>query len=112
MASLPEHAHLFSEVSTFFRDTLVTILLFFAWIDSINKFIEKTNQHGCFISQDKAHVDCNNTELAQGGKNLTPLPESFRPLILTEEMDRAWLDMIKDFPTSGTKIKKPRKNPK
>jgi len=54
-------------------------------------------------------VDCNNTELAQGGKqNLTPLPESFKPLILTDEMDRAWLDMIKDFPTSGTKIKKPR----
>jgi hypothetical protein len=55
-------------------------------------------------------VDCNNTELAQGGKqNLTPLPESFKPLILTDEMDRAWLDMIKDFPTSGTKIKKLRK---
>lgn len=55
-------------------------------------------------------MDCNKTELAQGGQNLTPLPESFRPLILTEEMDRAWLDMIKDFPTSGTKIKKPKKD--
>lgn len=55
-------------------------------------------------------MDCNKTELAQGGQNLTPLPESFRPLILTDEMDRAWLDMIKDFPTPGTKRKETKNN--
>jgi hypothetical protein len=36
---------------------------------------------------------------------VTPLPASFKPLILTDDMDNKWLDMIKDFKTSGRKMK-------
>jgi len=72
VASLPEHAHLFAE-------------------------------HGCFGGKDgnkkPIHVDC--ADAAAKGEILTPLPESFKPLKITDEMDQAWLDLIKDFTTHG-----------
>jgi len=35
------------------------------------------------------------------GEHLGPLPELFKAIILTKEMDDAWLDLIKDMKTSG-----------
>jgi hypothetical protein len=43
---------------------------------------------------------------------VTPLPESFKPLILTDDMDKKWLDMIKNFKTSGRKVKNLRNKKK
>ena len=37
---------------------------------------------------------------------LTPLPESFKPLLLDDEMDTKWLDLIKDFKATGRPKKK------
>ena len=79
VASLPEHAHLFAE-------------------------------HGCFKGKDpktrkQIHVDCSD-EYAKGAK-LTPLPESFKPLRLTEDMDKQWFDLIKDFKSGGRPMKDP-----
>ena len=31
-------------------------------------------------------------------KNVTPLPDNFKPLKITEAMDKAWLDIIRDIP--------------
>lgn len=66
VASLPEHAHLFAE-------------------------------HGCFGGKDesnkKIHVDCHDKIRARG-ENLTPLPDNFKPLNLTEAMDDAWLKLL------------------
>ncbi|KAL3780208.1 hypothetical protein HJC23_007532 [Cyclotella cryptica] len=73
VASLPQHAHLFGE-------------------------------HGCYGGRveggKQIHVDCSQSKNA-AGDHLTPLPESFKPLNLTKEMDGAWLDLIKDFKLGG-----------
>eukprot|EP00804_Cyclotella_cryptica_P019508 CCRYP_006663-RA/>CCRYP_006663-RA protein AED:0.15 eAED:0.15 QI:286/1/1/1/0.66/0.5/4/493/463 len=72
VASLPRHSHLFAE-------------------------------HGCFGGRndgEKIHVDCSRAKNAKG-EHLTPLPESFKALNLTKEMDDAWLDLIKDFKAGG-----------
>jgi len=65
-------------------------------------------QHGCFGGKDsknkKIHVDCADAKNAKG-EVLTPLPESFRPLPLNDDMDKEWFDLIKDFKTSGRKTK-------
>ncbi|KAL7530607.1 hypothetical protein ACHAXR_003590 [Thalassiosira sp. AJA248-18] len=78
VASLPEHAHLFAE-------------------------------HGCFGGKDEnkkqIHVDCSDTDNAKGNI-LTPLPESFKPLTLNDDMDKQWFDLIKNFKTSGRPNKK------
>jgi len=73
VASLPEHAHLFAE-------------------------------HGCFggkdpVTKKQIHVDC--TDQNAKGEILTPLPESFKPLVLNDDMDKAWFDLIKNFKTNG-----------
>lgn len=79
VASLPEHAHLFAE-------------------------------HGCFGGRDpkdkqtQIHVDCTGENAK--GEVLTPLPESFKPLVLNADMDTEWFDLIKNFKTSGRPRKK------
>ena len=64
-------------------------------------------QHGCFGGKDKngnkIHVDCSSSQ--SKGEVLTPLPESFKALSLTAEMDKAWFDLVKNFKTSGRKRK-------
>ncbi|KAL3789256.1 hypothetical protein ACHAW5_001666 [Stephanodiscus triporus] len=74
VASLPEHTHLFAEHGCFFRGAV----------------------------NDNTHVDCSDMKLA--GQALTPLPASFKSLILNDDMDKEWLDMIKNFKTSGRKM--------
>ena len=41
---------------------------------------------------------------------LTPLPDSFKPLILTDDMDKEWLDLIKHLNTSGRRIEEAAKS--
>ncbi|KAL3794771.1 hypothetical protein HJC23_012781 [Cyclotella cryptica] len=72
VASLPRHSHLFAK-------------------------------HRCFGGRndgEKIHVDCSHAKNAEG-EHLTPLPESFKALNLTKEMDDACLDLIKDFKAGG-----------
>ena len=68
-------------------------------------------QHGCFAGKDKNNnkilVDCSDADRAKG-EVLTPLPESFKPLVLTDEMDKAWFDLVKNFKTSGRPSKAAR----
>jgi len=70
----------------------------------------KKYQHGCYggrDSKDKStqiHVDC--ADENADGKVLTPLPESFKPLVLNADMDTEWFDLVKNFKTSG----RPKKN--
>lgn len=60
-------------------------------------------QHGCFGGKKNSHVDC--SVLHQEGQMLTPLPESFKPLVLNDEMDKSWFDLIKDFKVTGGRPK-------
>lgn len=48
-------------------------------------------------------MDCSDTKKAKG-EVLTPLPESFKPLKLTADMDKQWFDLIKDFKAGGRPI--------
>lgn len=49
-------------------------------------------EHGCYANG-KSDLEC-----GQGvHESLTSLPKDFKPLQLTEEMDKKWLDLIKDF---------------
>ncbi|KAL7528547.1 hypothetical protein ACHAXR_003932 [Thalassiosira sp. AJA248-18] len=50
-------------------------------------------EHGCLKQQ-----ECGKEGLGGGVSDLTPLPESFRPLPMTKEMDDQWMDLIKDMP--------------
>mmetsp|Transcript_12207 Transcript_12207/g.25755 ORF Transcript_12207/g.25755 Transcript_12207/m.25755 type:complete len:405 (-) Transcript_12207:113-1327(-) len=76
VASLPQHAHLFSE-------------------------------HGCFGGRDnngnKIHIDCH--DAIKKDNKLSTLPEEFKPLKLTAEMDKKWFDLVKGFKTNGRKMK-------
>lgn len=51
-------------------------------------------QHGCFGGEIGTTVDCSIHQ--KEGQMVTPLPDSFKPLVLNEEMDEMWLDLIKD----------------
>jgi hypothetical protein len=63
-----------------------------------------STQHGCYGGKEQGgkqiHLDCSQSKHA-AGDHLTPLPESFKPLKLTKEMDDAWFNLIKDFKTTG-----------
>jgi len=47
-------------------------------------------------------MDC--SVLQKKGQARTPLPESFKPLILTDDMDKEWLDLMKHLKTSGRRL--------
>ncbi|KAL9189884.1 hypothetical protein ACHAXT_009559 [Thalassiosira profunda] len=55
-------------------------------------------EHGCFRSGELKNQECGAAGVGQGVSNLTPLPESFKPLPITKEMDDQWLELIKDLP--------------
>ena len=101
VASLPQHAHLFAEVSVVER-TLPPWIHHRCNIPHTHPCFDF--QHGCFAGKDKNNkkilVDCSDANRAKG-EVLTPLPESFKPLVLTDEMDKAWFDLVKNFKTSG-----------
>lgn len=52
-------------------------------------------EHGCYFHT--KGKECGK----EGSKNDTPLPESFKPLKLTQEMDDRWMDLIRDLPLAG-----------
>ncbi|KAL3811324.1 hypothetical protein ACHAXA_007389 [Cyclostephanos tholiformis] len=68
-------------------------------------------KHGSFFSgkDGKTHVDCSDTK---AGKVVTPLPASHKPLILNDDMDKKWLDMIKNFKTSGRTMENQKRKKK
>jgi hypothetical protein len=43
---------------------------------------------------------------------VTPLPASYKPLILNDDMDKKWLDMIKNFKTSGRTMENQKRKKK
>lgn len=49
-------------------------------------------QHGCFAGKNQDKKEC-----GKDGDKLTPLPQSFKALPITKEMDDRWLDLIKDL---------------
>ncbi|KAL7529792.1 hypothetical protein ACHAXR_003157, partial [Thalassiosira sp. AJA248-18] len=49
-------------------------------------------EHGCLHQK-----ECGKEGLGGGVSELTPLPESFKPLPMTKEMDDQWMDLIKDL---------------
>jgi len=52
-------------------------------------------EHGCFIGRGAENQEC-----GKKGVGLTPLPDSFKPLLITKEMDDQWHELIKDLPLS------------
>ena len=50
-------------------------------------------EHGCFDGGTGFECGKKGTK----SENLTPLPETFKPLVLTSEMDNAWFDLIGDL---------------
>eukprot|EP00585_Thalassiosira_rotula_P025857 CAMPEP_0196230986 /NCGR_PEP_ID=MMETSP0913-20130531/1984_1 /TAXON_ID=49265 /ORGANISM="Thalassiosira rotula, Strain GSO102" /LENGTH=397 /DNA_ID=CAMNT_0041511113 /DNA_START=45 /DNA_END=1238 /DNA_ORIENTATION=- len=54
-------------------------------------------EHGCYARGQKGN-ECGKAGTGKGSQELTPLPESFKPLNLTQEMDNKWFDLIKDLP--------------
>mmetsp|Transcript_10645 Transcript_10645/g.19641 ORF Transcript_10645/g.19641 Transcript_10645/m.19641 type:complete len:129 (-) Transcript_10645:119-505(-) len=55
-------------------------------------------QHGCNSPTRGREQECGKEGLGDGVSNLTPLPEKFKPLPITKEMDDQWMDLIKDIP--------------
>jgi len=55
-------------------------------------------QHGCNSPTRGREQECGKEGLGKGVSELTPLPENFRPLPITKEMDDQWMDLIKDIP--------------
>jgi hypothetical protein len=81
VASLPEHAHLFAEPGCF------------------EDYGRKNNGTETDFSVSITR-DCGST------KGESPLPENFKPLPLTPEMDQAWENILKQNIDMGTKEEK------
>lgn len=57
---------------------------------------EQPIQHGCF-AQGQGGIEC-----GKGlAKDLTPLPNTYKPVVLTDKMDKAWSDLIYELPLPG-----------
>mmetsp|Transcript_1993 Transcript_1993/g.4715 ORF Transcript_1993/g.4715 Transcript_1993/m.4715 type:complete len:388 (-) Transcript_1993:62-1225(-) len=53
-------------------------------------------EHGCY--RNTKGQECGKPGIGPGVSDLTPLPEHFKPLQITEEMDHNWSQLIKDLP--------------
>ena len=93
VASLPEHAHLLAEVSrkSSLDDLICNKVVFNS--NDLSLIQPYTNQHGCY-SAGNGGIEC-------GEKGTTPLPDDYKPVVLTEEMDKAWKDLIYELPLPG-----------
>ncbi|KAL3775429.1 hypothetical protein ACHAW5_007153 [Stephanodiscus triporus] len=49
-------------------------------------------EHGCFNGDLNNLIECGKEK----GSVETPLPDSFKPLIMTEDMDNQWIELIRD----------------
>lgn len=53
-------------------------------------------QHGCYNGENG--IECGKAGGGSGVADVTALPDNYKPLILTDEMDEQWFDLIKDLP--------------
>lgn len=54
-------------------------------------------EHGCNSAKHGREQECGKPDSDPDVVNLTPLPDSFKPLKLTKEMDDQWINLIKDL---------------
>lgn len=52
-------------------------------------------EHGCYHNRTGDQIGHRECGTGRGGKGESPLPKSFYPLTLTEDMDKAWEDLVK-----------------
>ena len=52
---------------------------------------DKISKNGCYNGDLKNLVEC-----GKNGGLETPLPESFKPLKMTKEMDDQWIELLRD----------------
>lgn len=55
-------------------------------------------QHGCFAAGNGG-IECGKE--GSGTEGLTVLPKKYKPIVLTEDMDKAWMDLIYELPLPG-----------
>jgi len=55
-------------------------------------------QHGCFAAGNGG-IECG--KKGSGTEDLTALPKHYKPVVLTDEMDKEWMDLIYDLPLPG-----------
>ena len=55
-------------------------------------------QHGCNSHKNGREQECGKEDLGSGVSELSALPDRFKPLPMTKDMDDQWLDLIKDIP--------------
>jgi hypothetical protein len=54
---------------------------------------DETSKNGCFDGDLQNLVECGEN----GNVDETPLPDSFKPLKMTKEMDDQWIELIRDY---------------
>lgn len=54
-------------------------------------------EHGCNHHIRGRQQECGKEGIGDGVSNLTPLPESYKPIQMTKDMDDQWMDLIKDM---------------
>ena len=95
VASLPQHAHLMAEVRLSFRLLFATIRFLAHHLQQTDMQLYRCNkQHGCYGHEKGVECGKEGTLTA----DLSALPDSYKPIQLTEAMDEAWLKVIKDLP--------------
>lgn len=52
------------------------------------------NQHGCNSPTKGREQECGKAGLGSGVEENTPLPDSYKPLPMTKEMDDAWQELV------------------
>jgi len=67
-------------------------------VASLPQHAHLLTEHGCFASGE-AGIECG--KKGTKAQNLTPLPDTYKPPVLTEDMDKAWMDLIYDLPLPG-----------
>jgi hypothetical protein len=89
-----EHAHLFAEVSRY-----VVLSIFIINNRTRQRSFPSiySTQHGCNSPTRGREQECGKAGLGPQVEELTPLPDAFKPLNLTKEMDDQWMDLIKDI---------------
>lgn len=57
-----------------------------------------TKKHGCYAAGNGG-IECG--KRGSKAEDLTALPDNYKPVILTEKMDKAWKDLIYELPLPG-----------
>eukprot|EP00804_Cyclotella_cryptica_P015163 CCRYP_000714-RC/>CCRYP_000714-RC protein AED:0.06 eAED:0.06 QI:1245/1/1/1/1/0.75/4/211/85 len=67
-------------------------------VASLPQHAHLLTEHGCFASGEGG-IECG--KVGSKVQNLTPLPDSYKPVVLSDKMDKAWMDLIYDLPLPG-----------